>query len=75
MKFTPAEQHLYDVLSDNVGDVVTIDDLAATLETDSWNSSNLVAVHIRNIRTKLADSDSVERIETVRGVGYKLIVI
>jgi DNA-binding response OmpR family regulator len=48
-----------------------------TIATQIWDDeadavgSNTIDVHIRRLRTKLADS--VARIETVRGMGYRLV--
>jgi DNA-binding response OmpR family regulator len=48
-----------------------------TIATQIWDDeadavgSNTIDVHIRRLRTKLADS--VARVETVRGTGYRLV--
>lgn len=36
--------------------------------------SNVIDVHIKNLRKKLDDADTVSHIETIRGVGYRLVV-
>ena len=36
--------------------------------------SNVVDVHIKNLRRKLAVADSADVLETVRGIGYRLLV-
>jgi DNA-binding response OmpR family regulator len=35
--------------------------------------SNTIEVHVRRIRSKLADSHA--RIETIRGTGYRLVEV
>ncbi len=79
MKLTFAETNIYEILRMKAGSVVPTDlfiDFLESIRKPSydfglWNSSNLIAVHIRNLRKKLPEG---ETIETVRGVGYKLIV-
>ena len=34
--------------------------------------SNIIDVHIKNLRRKLGDNENEKLIETVRGVGYKM---
>jgi len=40
--------------------------------TDDDSDSNYIDVHIKNIRKKLSSHASVDWLETVRGVGYKI---
>lgn len=40
--------------------------------TDDDSDSNYIDVHIKNIRKKLGNHASVDWLETVRGVGYKI---
>lgn len=79
-KFTRAEQEIYNALVKAKPEPLSIDDIGAILDTirkdgqsSSYsNSGNLAAVHIRNIRTKLPKTQAIE---TVRGVGYKLVLV
>jgi len=40
----------------------------------SLTLSNVIDVHMRNLRKKLEKVDTCSRIETIRGVGYRLVV-
>ena len=40
----------------------------------SLTLSNVIDVHMKNLRKKLNDADTFSHIETVRGVGYRLVV-
>lgn len=40
--------------------------------SDEGNDSNYIDVHIKNIRKKLGTYASVDWLETVRGIGYKI---
>ncbi len=40
---------------------------------NSFNRSNVVDVHMKNLRNKLERDGSTLRFETVRGVGYRLV--
>lgn len=81
MKLTNAETQIYTALNDVPGEIVSMRDLCNILESirepgreaNSWQSGNLVAVHMRNLRKKLQEAGSSEQIECVRGVGYRLI--
>lgn len=78
MRLTRTEKAIYDELTSEAGNVVSINDLTAVVETvrkdehmaNTMNGANLIAVHIRNLRKKLSETDGIERIESVRGVGY-----
>lgn len=68
---TPREFSLLAYLAREAGRVVPRTELLAKVwETSFDTSSNVVEVHIRNLREKLGESGSW--IETVRGVGYRL---
>lgn len=79
-RYTRAEQEIYNLLVKSKPAVVAIDDIGAILDTirkdnqtrTSWNNGNLAAVHIRNLRGKLPKTQAIE---TVRGIGYKLILV
>jgi DNA-binding response OmpR family regulator len=56
---------------DRVGEVVARRDLATgTSSTGSESESNVIDVHMSRIRDKLGKHSG--RIETVRGIGYRL---
>ncbi|MCH5690558.1 winged helix-turn-helix domain-containing protein [Niabella sp. W65] len=40
--------------------------------SDEGNDSNYIDVHIKNIRKKLGMYASVDWLETIRGIGYKI---
>ena len=68
--FTSTEFDLLVLLIKNSGDVVTKD----TILDEVWGyeksvSTNVVEVYIRYLRNKLPDI----KIETVRGIGYRLV--
>lgn len=79
MKLTFAETNIYELLRAKPGSIVDKDVLIDFLGTirkpgydfGDWNGSNLVAVHIRNLRKKLLKGQTIE---TVRGIGYRLII-
>ncbi len=53
--------------------IVTREDLYSHLWDFSDNAlSNVVDVHIKNVRKKLDANGSESRIETIRGIGYRL---
>jgi two-component system, OmpR family, response regulator MprA len=56
------------------GQVFTREDILATIWGDEWVSmeSNVVDVHVANLREKLEASGGTRIIKTVRGVGYLL---
>ena len=71
LDFTPRELALIACLARHAGRAVS----RTTLLSKVWQTafdpgSNVVEVHIRNVREKLADHAGM--IETVRGVGYRL---
>jgi DNA-binding response OmpR family regulator len=70
---TPKEFALLVHLAREVGRVVARADLLArTWDTALDPGSNVIEVHIKNIRDKLGEH--ARMIETVRGIGYRLVV-
>lgn len=70
---TPREFALLAHLARDAGRVVARTDLLARVWGMTFDpTSNVVEVHVKNLRDKLP-TDSVS-IETVRGVGYRLVV-
>lgn len=72
---TPTEFSILRILLENLGMVVSVEDLFKTIWKDEYYSKNssTITVHIRHIREKLHDTG--ERpfyIKTVWGVGYKI---
>ncbi len=72
---TTKELQLLEYLMRHPNQVLTTEQIRSqlwTLGSDSF--SNVVAAQMRLLRKKLADLDCQNLIETVRGVGYRLIV-
>jgi DNA-binding response OmpR family regulator len=42
---------------------------------DAFNQSNVIDVYIRNLRRKIDDGATDKLIETVRGVGYRILAV
>ena len=69
---TLKEYELLKLLMENAGQVFTRDILLSRIwGQDYLGETRTVDVHIGTLRTKLAKGG--ERIETVRGVGYKMV--
>jgi DNA-binding response OmpR family regulator len=71
--FTHTEYRLLRLLISKKGEVVT----RSTILNKVWDTnatifSNSIDVHIRKIREKLSKSGSILKIDTVRGVGYRI---
>ena len=71
IKLTTAEFDLLELFMQNPNQVLTRYQLSEHINKDNYNMkhSNLVDVHIKNLRKKL---DNKEFIVNVRGVGYKV---
>lgn len=70
----PKEFDLLQALAEHRGLVLTRDQLLSRVwGFDFYGETRTVDVHIGHLRKRLAESHSV-RIETVTGVGYKLVV-
>lgn len=55
------------------GEVVNREDLLAHLWDFNYESfSNVIDVHVKNLRRKLGDGNRDSILETVRGIGYRL---
>lgn len=75
VSLTPTEFSILQVLLENAGNVVSIEDLFHAVWKDEYYSKNssTITVHIRHLREKLKDtSDTPQYIKTVWGVGYKI---
>ena len=75
VQFTRKEFDLLAELMARPGQVVTREDLMARVWDVNWfGSTKTLDVHVRTLRQKLGDDSSNPRfIETVRGVGFRLI--
>ena len=71
INLTPAEYDILEVLASNPKKSFTKYELLTLIQGDysSYSMSNILEVHVKNIRKKLQDK---EIIKTVRGVGYKI---
>ena len=57
----------------HAGEVVNREDLLAHLWDFNYESfSNVIDVHVKNLRRKLGEGDRGNVLETVRGIGYRL---
>ena len=72
---TPIEFQLLNTLAQQVGHVLSADDLLSTVWGEEYvGQPQVVYVHIRALRTKLEKNPNrPHRIVTVHGVGYKLV--
>jgi len=72
---TPTEFSILQVLLENPGTVVSVEDLFRSIWQDECYSKNssTITVHIRHIREKLHDTgEKPFYIKTVWGIGYKI---
>ena len=75
VSLTPTEFSILQVLLENTGNVVSIEDLFHAVWKDEYYSKNssTITVHIRHLREKLKDtSDTPQYIKTIWGVGSKI---
>ena len=70
MELTYTEQQIVDKL-ESAGKPLTREELKDVKPPEHKRIGNVVDVHIKNLRRKLAGSNI--EIETVRGVGYRLV--
>jgi DNA-binding response OmpR family regulator len=75
VKLARKEFDLLAELADKAGQVVTREDLMARVWDVNWfGSTKTLDVHVRTLRRKLGDDSANPRfIETVRGVGFRLL--
>lgn len=72
---TPTEFSILQILLENKGNVVEIEDLFHSIWKDEYYSRNssTITVHIRHLREKLQDTlYKPQYIKTIWGVGYKI---
>lgn len=73
IKLTLKEFGLLEYLIRNSGQVVNREQILNNLWDFSFDSfSNIVDVHIKNLRKKLNDNKKGNLLETIRGVGYRI---
>jgi two-component system OmpR family response regulator len=73
LELTPREFLLLHFLMRRCGDAVTKADILANVwDTDYPGSDNLVEVYVGYLRRKIDAPFDTHRLETVRGVGYRL---
>lgn len=72
IKLTKKEYSLLEYFMRRHNEVISRDELLGQLwEFDTATFSNVIDIHIKNLRKKLHDKDQTF-LETVRGVGYRL---
>lgn len=75
LELTPTEFSIMHILLENIGNVVSSEQLFHTIWKDEYysKSNNTITVHIRHLREKLKDTvDNPRFIKTIYGVGYKI---
>lgn len=71
---TAKEYAVLECLMRQPGRVFSRDQIAERVwDSNSYNESNVVDVYIRNLRRKIDDPVPVKLIETVRGLGYRIV--
>ncbi|MTI70769.1 MAG: response regulator transcription factor [Firmicutes bacterium] len=74
LELTLKEFELLKILADNRGKVLSRNFLLDEVwGYDYYGGTRTVDVHIRHIRKKIEDRNNKKYIETVRGIGYKMI--
>ncbi|MBX3202675.1 MAG: response regulator transcription factor [Labilithrix sp.] len=74
LDLTPREYSLLALFAKNAGRVVPRSEILSQVwETVRDPGSNVIEVNVKNVRDKLGDAGPV--IETVRGVGYRMLLI
>ena len=73
VKLTPTEFRFLHTLLENAGQVISHEQLLQAGWGGEKKDTHLVEVHIANLRSKVeSDSNNPQRIQTVRGFGYRL---
>lgn len=75
LQLTPTEFAILRILCQNIGDVVSSEDLCKQIWNDEYfvKNNNTVTVHIRHLREKMGDTfENPKYIKTVWGCGYKI---
>lgn len=75
IQLTLKEYALLECFVRHPGDVLSREELSNKVwDFASLTLSNVLDVHMKNLRKKLSDTDDSARFETIRGVGYRLVV-
>jgi two-component system response regulator PhoP len=75
IELSPMEYRILEYLMYRPRAVVSKRELLEHLYDYNWeHHSNVIEVHVSNLRRKLSGSDPVSSIETLRGRGYRLLV-
>ncbi len=73
LRLTRKEFTILEIFMRNPGQVITREDMLSKAWDFAFDSfSNVVDVHIKNLRKKLNTKKNHEILETIRGVGYRL---
>jgi DNA-binding response OmpR family regulator len=73
IKLTLTEFKILEYLSGRAGQVIARDQILDNLWDFGFDSfSNVIDVHIKNLRKKIDKKHPVKLLETVRGVGYRI---
>ena len=75
LSLTPTEFSILQILCQNIGNVVSAEELFHRIWKDEYfsKSNNTITVHIRHLREKMDDSfEKPKYIKTVWGCGYKI---
>lgn len=72
IQLTDKERALLDLLLDNRGKTVSVEEISSSVWGKEEVSSNIVNVYIRYLREKIEGDGNKKIIFTVRGKGYKI---
>lgn len=75
LSLTPTEFLILQILCQNIGNVVSAEELFHQIWKDEYfsKSNNTITVHIRHLREKMGDSfEKPKYIKTIWGCGYKI---
>lgn len=74
VSLTNKESDIFEILLEGNGEAVSKENILERIWKESETpSSRFVDVHVHNLRSKLQKNNFSGRVETIRGVGYKLV--
>lgn len=74
ISLTNKEADIFEILLEGDGEAISKEDILEKIWKESETpSSRFVDVHVHNLRNKLQKNNFSGRVETIRGVGYKLV--